>query len=971
MSLSLPWLSDANQQTLSALSALLDALETLRNDPKSPMVDWSDALGALIKALDEGSKPAVLNKADWDALSQEWAALKTALGNQLPAQLRPLTYKLSDLVGKVVPPATAAGQLSYPLVKYQGQGSQPLDYGFQADFASGAALNFNVETDEAAPDWATAAGYVHPAAEHFFRLGLQGSLTASASAKAAPSWGKVGVSASAQAAAYLDMCFNYPPSTYVAQALIRSLRAAPSPGDLASALAACKGQDFAIASLGLSGAAKLGVSVAAGTVLTSSLASGGLLTGVTVPVKLDASLTANWSLSGDYHLTVRQGDAGEVVARLERKRSRTAGWAFDLNAQLGIAGLDAALDPVLQQALPSADGVIAVLDQLSNLDALLRDKVLTALEQDGKGDWLAVAQAFLGGTGTPGEAAPTLPAALQAAFQKLASGYLDQGNGAVSKAVADIEAQFAGLLPAAASGQLGNLVAKASKAVTDALDKELTGLAKRLSDKLSGAVDDASKQLAGQLAAVLAAPSADVQKILAALKGAGAKVGAPLSQWVRAYQDARARIAGVIAEVQKRKLALDLAASYQRQRETGLLLEIAFSKVTDTSRSLYSGLWSGRMEALPSLLKAAIQEGSARELQGLLSQAQTTQLQHGFKLDVFGLLTVSATTTAMDKVAVSSDYLSGRVTAASDAISLKNSLTVNGALSEVGLDLALDMLAVPGGVPPLSAAFKGQGDKLTSRQIGDYFSVLESMGMAPTQVGEQVADFLFSGPAATGGNVASAAITGSFLLDAAGWTRLLAASPDAIYTAVQTACLDALTVAVANKVDRDFDQAPRAALAAMQADLGLTELQFWKLARASVRKDFEEAVLGGNGGSIAPNSRTAPARRFWELERIALGASRAWGELVQESTLLGQFLRGERTATEADFQQLADLSGRIAKQLRPAFDYPIPDTEQPIKVSWRYIGLLLGLGRVASNGAAPACLVQVLNQSNQTTRYFV
>ncbi|GGC63696.1 hypothetical protein [Undibacterium terreum] len=962
--LNISWLKNtlANQgQELSLLAALLKAMKALKDDPATPSQEWFEVLNLLVKALDSGQKPgAAISDGDWAILQAEWASLRAALGDQLPTALRPLTLKLSELAIATIPPSKAVGLLSYPLVSATtaNTGAATLaGLGFQTSIAANGQAIASVESDSRAPDWASKIGYVNPDAECFFRIGLQGGLGASAGVTASPAWGSIGISASAQGAAFLDHCFNYPSSRYVAQALLNSLEILPAPGKLSSMLETCQGDDFAIASLDVSGTLSLKGNISAGKVLATSFASPTSAAGsITASVGLSASLAVSWALNGDYHLTVRK--TGKfATARLERKISKTSGTTIDLSAQLSITGLQAALDPVLAQVFPSAQPLIARLGKLSDLHGLARDTLVQQLGLAGNSEWDQIAQALVDiGTGGGKTAIASLATAIQAELDGFANRYLDQGSAEIQKTSTALITLITGKLEAAdiKNANFSQEILAKLQALSTRVDDAVKELANR--------IHTADASAATQIAQALNIPATGIANFVTQLQGIITPATSAVGKWLASYEAARTRIAQTVAKIESSKLGLALAYSSEQQNDSAVLLEVAFKQDTPASQALYQAFWLGQLDRYPQLLEACKSNGSAEEIQSIFSQTQQRKISYGFELNFFGLLTAAASTTELDKVSVSSDG-QGRILAASDSVSLASAVSLNTASSEASLSLNLEMLAIPDSPPPFNAEFKASGDNISQDNVHQFFRLIEDVGAMTSGIGARVENFLFAGPSGTAARVAQTQIDGTCLLDLGQWNRLLQSSPDAVYQATHQSCMKALTSAVRTGAERGgTDGSPAQWLAEWLTYTGWTEQKFWVQASASPSgKAWSDTVLGSPASDqdpfpisdpLTPRAERASLRRLWEIEKISGGARSAWGAVQAEAAFLAQLPAMIPAAPDSQVtiirNRLSLLSASIRQGFAVAFRYDIPDLQQPIKVSWRFLGLSLALAQLAS-----------------------
>jgi|GEM_PF-3981959 len=960
----LSWLSSDLQnqgQNLSLLSALLSALNTLSTNNPAAGRTWSQALQTLLGALEQDQKPVDLGQADWDALKTEWSGLRTALNNQLPAALQPLAYQLSKLLeAEPVPPSTSKGMLVYPLLAKQAQAGGATGVGaltFKTSASANVQANAVIEVLKQQPEWATALGYQPVPEKSFFRLGLLGNLGMNAAANAAPIWGSTGVNAGATATAHLDLCFNYPPSDYVGQALLKSLAQLPAPGDLPGMLTACQGGDFAVTSLDVSGTVNLSGSIQASSALVQTVAGAAaswsavpLGKPVNIAAGLAAKFAASWALDGEQHLTLIKKD-GKPVVKLARGINRSTGAAVDISASIGIDGIQAALDPVMSKILPSAEPLISKLGGLSDLRGL----ALTALNQKlgltADDNWTHAAQALLdiATGGSTSKATLTLSNSLKKIVDDYTKAYLTQGATAVTSAQNLLQAQVSTLLAGIPfdTAALNTGFTAALGEVSQKINGEITALGARL--------DGLANSAATQIAQSLGLATADLQQFISDLQTQVSAATARLGNWLKSYDDARERISKAIEKIERNKLALEVAYAYQKKQSSTTLIEVGFLQDTPSARALYKSLWTGQLDNYAAQIKLCESDASAKEIQSLFGRTQQRQISTGFSLSVFDFINASSTSKVLDSITVNTDR-DGKIIVARDAISLSSIVNYQGFVSESSLALNLEMLALKDSSPPFNAEFKGSGDSINKDHLKGFFGLLEKLNAVSYGSGSRISDFLFGGTAGSDAILTQANINGISTLDLNAWLRLLQTPADKVMAAVQESCLACLTAAVDTGAEHTgMGGSPASWIAYGLNYSGWSEQKFWStMVPGAGPKDWIESLflVPQNGvDAIVPGTQMKSSfRRLWEVRRIAYGAGKAWAAVVAEAALFEQ-LKNEvpagTAATANTFDRLSKLSKSISQNFALAFQFDVPDALQPMKVSWRFLGLVLALHKLA------------------------
>jgi hypothetical protein len=970
--LDLKWLtasSGSGVRGLSLLSSLLGALKELRG-AAAVSVGWNEALSQLVAALGSGTRPAAIAPADWDALVKDWAALEDALKDKLPQALRPLTLQLSDLAKAAVGDSSTPGLLEYPLL----MSDRPLagadvigglTFDTSADLQGKASVA--IQAYAATPDWASDIGYQAPHAELLVRIGVHGQLIASAAATATPAWGSVSISGSAQGAASLDYCFDYPSSRYVAQVLLDSLPQMPAPADLSGLLTTCQGDDFAMSIVDVSGGLKIGGSLGIGTALVGKIGTGladwaavTLTQPPTVTANLAATVAFHWGLDGDYRTLVRRVGRSASV-RIDRLTQRSTGASLDISATLDVDGLQAMLDPVMAKVMPSAEPLISRLGELADLRGLARDTLQKRLGLAGSGTWPSIARQLIAvATGGDASAASAGHAdELSQTFDDLAKTYLgDKSKDLgpfVQKLVSWMQAEptrGAAVTPAPAAPW-----ADAIAAIKDRIDKAYAGFAASVND------------VAGTITQALAGPGASVGAFIGDLQKRSTAATGPLLEWLDAYEAARKKIASAVAQVEQEKLAVTWAATYQKQRADSVLVEVLVAAATPSSKALYAALRTGRLDDYDSLMAACEAEGSASEVQCLFRATQTRKTQYAFTLNVSNAASVAATTSLMDSIVVDADR-TGRIIAAGDTVTLDQQLAVRSKLTDASLTIDLEMLAVPGALPSLSTLYSASGDNFSAKDRDDFFGLLERANAVSAGTDDRVRDLLWAGSTSSDATLSSAELSVLYVPDAAAWERLLGCDAKAVELAIRQRCMQLLGMAIDLGAERGLsDGTPAAWVAGWLQQTNLSEADFWALAVNRRWSDWfnklvDTAELGvAHAEGLAKGDAQRSLKQLWAIQRISSGAGAAWVRVADAHALLVALRSGSPALSrEEALSRLADISDGITNGFKTAFASAIPDLEQATKVSWQYLGPILALASLASAGNDPPMITKVKAQ---------
>ncbi len=956
--LNLAWLTQSGAggvlRELALLPQVLNCLRAVR-DSTTPPADWADALKTLISAADAGTVPAGsgIGAADWQALLTEWATLKSKVQGTLPDALRPLSYKLSDLIGATVNGSPVPGLVSYPLsAGTTANGAATLGgLAFTTTTSANASAAVDFQVYDSTPDWAAAVGYVKPDAECLVRLGVHGQLTASASANAAPVWGSVGLSAGADASAALDYCFHVPASRYVAQVLINSVPEMFAPGDLDGALKACtQASDFAMVVGEIAGDLKLGGQVGVGYgwgIVSAKVGTDGTPIGLEAQVGIKAGF--DWAVSGSYR-TVVECVGSIALLRIERSTHNSTSTSISLNAEIDISGLQAGLTPLLNQILPSSQDFTDRLGALTDIRGLALKAISKQLKIDGTGKWddvaTAVLEANLAGSADEPAAVAAIASALSDKFDALGKAYLgkvDAESAAATQAIkASVQATLGG-------GALASAVAKLIDDVGSAVGTEIGKAYDKFATEANLAIDKVAK--------VLVLPSATVGNALSAAQTNLTAFTKPLVQWINRYEALRTRIANAIAKVQQQKLALAWAHAYQRDSDRTTIVEVKFSAATAASRKLFAEMSAGRLGNYAALRDACLHDNSAAESQWLMTDVLKRTETDSLTFDFFGLISTSATITAMDQVSISVDS-AGRIVAASDSASVSAALTARNRQTQASIDLELQMLAL-NAPPPLSCTFSASGETFTLQNEIDFFGLLTDAGAVGSDVASNVRRLLWSGTSSGAATLTNAELSVLFIPDTAGWGRLLAVSPADLQVAVRKRCLGLLALAMKRNDEGPVMSGPPASW--VQEWMGSTEIsetRFWEIAggvtwsdsydQLATLAEFPTSSGSGNPSGPAQNS----VKKLWQIQHLSQGVHDAWLNMQQVNSLFAQVQArtpGLNTATVS--KQLSDCSDRIRTGLAQVFTGELADTGKPTKVNWQFLSLIMTLSDIANAGA--------------------
>lgn len=339
------WIAGAGNRRVDLPLGILKLIAQVEHNAG---IDFAGATSRVWKYLEDQGHPAPEIAAAIQAsglavsnLKEEWNAWRKVLAGGLPEQLRPLAVPMFQLTKPLDVPLlsrSAGGDLVV--------GKVPFTWGVKAE-ASVAAEVMNAEAINKAQLGITLAD-----GEVALQLSLHGELSANVGGKFTQTWGAIAASARAEGSAGLDLYSRQPGRRVLLAGLMESLDGFAVPGDVDQALAVPTTNDYAQMRLGLRGGFAAEGSITVGVEASRDLAS---LTpgGGSIGVDLCAGvkLGANFARDGAHTLVV-EPQSGGLHVRVEQSTKTSFGAALELGVDIGVTGVNKAVDPILAKWLP-------------------------------------------------------------------------------------------------------------------------------------------------------------------------------------------------------------------------------------------------------------------------------------------------------------------------------------------------------------------------------------------------------------------------------------------------------------------------------------------------------------------------------------------------------------------------------------------------------------------------------------------
>ena len=357
---------------------------------------------------------------------------------------------------------------------------------------------------------------------------------------------------------------------------------------------------------------------------------------ITVDTGLSASLSASYTMEGDFDLLVSasQEHPGWVSVRLSRRLGSTAGSSFSAGASVGVRGLDAVARKLLDQYLPKMNALVAKVEEnveafgdlrkllVDNLDDQL-DRLLASTDLDDK------LQGLLDTIVAQGDLRSWLERVARDRLLGLAEdevaeidAHLDTLRQALSNLVGegrlDEIPQLRDLLRRALDRQLDDLLDGTQ--VDDQIDRWIAEIAE------IGDLRETLKELAREAAIDLVGDHLDdLQAHLDTVRGA-------VKDLITKYRDTVAKIERAIGRAADLRIGVTFTRARQRMRQKGFDLRIEVD--VEQHPELYRQMLRGSFDQAMRLAQSSAHLGI--EISGTLSESAMLDLDSQLSVDIFG-----------------------------------------------------------------------------------------------------------------------------------------------------------------------------------------------------------------------------------------------------------------------------------------------------------------------------------------------
>ncbi|MDJ0839985.1 MAG: hypothetical protein QNK37_25950 [Acidobacteriota bacterium] len=540
--------------------------------------------------------------------------------NDLSDQNKALLQTLDKVEGEQVwplwEPAKKLGSMSGPL-------KTVIDFN--------AAGSVHAELEVASHETLQQMGETPVQGQSVLRFGIDGSV--SAGVKVSGSYGgflSAGVNASGSASAELDYFFSRPSDDLLIEAVAGSLPHLVSPF-APRKIAGGFAHDLEAVNFKLTGSADLGANIQAGYGWGKSFSvrsvDGATSNDVSVGIKASAGYSANLKLDGSFAVLVRPLDEDTLFIRLIRTSARNSTHSLNLNADIGITGLDKVGSDLMTKYMPDATDLINELKPWLDIAGMVREELGEQLDDlldpDGShADLVSALSDTLVGDGTAEQLAALVTGALVSAADK-----------EVDLLAADTETKAAALAEQAAD-ELG-LTGNTRKEFIDAATKEAGKLIDKLKESVKVKVGELVNGQSGNLKKLfspLEAIGARVKDLVRDVQTAADKLLKPVLQFLDRYQKIRTRVSNALAGAAKVKIGLAYTRTLSTIRTSDSLLELELETASPRAVEAYKTMLTGTFEKVLALGNE--KNGPVRVTGGKLQKMLTRKLSTDFSFSI-------------------------------------------------------------------------------------------------------------------------------------------------------------------------------------------------------------------------------------------------------------------------------------------------------------------------------------------------
>ena len=615
--------------TTEALAVIRDYLNnTLTGDRK-------DVLDEVVKTLKLTDKLAAL-RADW---------------NEIPEQIRSLVVPLNQV-----------GQIKFPLFQKK-LSTQNIEGPWGATLGYKVDTSFELEV-EGLNSGATELTQmdITPAADNsILNIALSGSLALEGSGSVSASSGAVsaslGGSAGASGGAEVNYYFRNKSEELVGLALADDLRSLVSPFSVA---AIAKAGTYKLAAVRFMADSNLNLSVnasASGIYGNSWNVKNDKLeldTNVQLGAGLSLGYNADLKLEGGFDLKLVPANDGKTVTiSLSRSRSNEKTSTFNVDANVGITGLDVVGNAIIKEYIPDPAGLLTELNEWLNLGTKLKE-MLTARLNSSLSTVPENMRSVLVGTVTGDNTADNLATTVSNELMTLADSQIDALSGDALKKGTELADDLADNL-----GLPEELKEEFSEKIGELLGKELDKLKGDLETKLAELIQDKGKDELKKLFSPVQDVGENVNELIDKANNLSQDILAPVIAFIEKYQDYRNKLIRVVQGAAKLKLSLSFARTLQKTKKSNVALKFVVDAQSETAGEYVRQMLLGSFQ--DALTAVREKKAGITLVSGSFMKEMSRNVQSDLNIDLAGF--PAATQTILNETVNATWDLAGNVTA--------------------------------------------------------------------------------------------------------------------------------------------------------------------------------------------------------------------------------------------------------------------------------------------------------------------
>lgn len=665
---------------------LLDRLAGLFKDSNGKP-DWRKAVQVFTQFCDNSLDLQPRDKQVIDdaikalKLQDEVDALRS-FWSKVPQPLRDTTKSLDNVAQPI-------------MLNVLGQGGKGVSYGdlkgplnSLINFSANADLSLAIQAlDSNAAQ--QAVGLTAKADQRFLKMEMLGTLQAKGSGTLNMGFINTSGGAGARGSAALDYYYRDEGKWLFAEALVHNLPHLASPFD-GGGIAAQSAHRLGAIYMSVEGSVDTSLDISAGKTWGASFDvksdSLGLNTEVQVGASMNVGFQAGFNLMGSWNVLVKPIDTKILSVKVQKDSSKQTSTAFSLDASVGASGLDVVGNALIAKYLPDPSGLLAKLNEFSNLGSMLKQQIQKKLNQLLDADADDTLKKELIEVVTGDGSADTLATAIGSAAETALNAKLDVLEGKVSdagkKIIEDVAAKLK--LP----GDLGNkLVQKAGS-------------------KMAGFLGDIESKIQNKLADIIGKGQGELKKLFKPLESVGETVSGltgdinemaqkllnPVIKLLTRYQTLRNKISAAVQASSNLKVALHFARELKSASSSSAILEFEVDTSNAGAGEYFKEMMAGNYgNALTAARKGVNGSNGVKLTGGSFKASASRKLTTDVTLNLFGAKFTAKT--ILDSNVQAQVDVSGNVMMASSSATIEKTFS---ALGESRMVRFINLMEIPG-----------------------------------------------------------------------------------------------------------------------------------------------------------------------------------------------------------------------------------------------------------------------------------